>query len=194
MSSIGNNIRMLRTRQRQTLEEVARACGCTRSLLSKIENGKSTPPLATLMRIAAALGVKVAVLLAEDEGQGSAYVSAARITPEAMVRTEKGYSFYTFVPEIAGKMMQPFLFTARKGEVREHKLTHAGEEFVYMLEGRMSYRVGGIEYTLNTGDALYFDSGQTHSFTPLSDEVRYLGVFAESPVPAPQRVEQAPED
>jgi len=75
--------------------------------------------------------------------------------------------------------MQPFIFTARKNEVTPHSLSHGGQEYVYMLVGKMNYRVGDVTYTLGPGDSLYFDSLDAHEVIPLSDEVKYLAVFTE---------------
>ncbi|MEX2103980.1 MAG: cupin domain-containing protein, partial [Bacilli bacterium] len=96
------------------------------------------------------------------------------------IATNKGYSFYTFAPSFKEKLMQPFLFTAKKGEVKQHVLSHDGHEFVYMLEGEMKYKVGNIEYTMKPGDSIYFNSLEEHTLTPLSEEVKYIAVFADA--------------
>ena len=67
---LGKRIRKIRKRQGRTLEAIAKRCGCTRSLLSKIETGAANPPVATLTKIAGALGVPVSVFM-EDSGQQS---------------------------------------------------------------------------------------------------------------------------
>lgn len=179
--SLGLQIRKIRQMQNRTLQEIADRCGFTKSLISKIENDRTVPPVSTLMKISQALGVKVSVLLGEHEENNTVYVPAGEVVRDKMVKTSKGYSFYTVALERGGKLMQPFVFTARKGEIKEHKLSHRGEEFIYMLEGSMRYRVGNTEYLLNPGDCLYFDSLQEHELYPVSDEVKYLAVFSEYP-------------
>jgi len=176
--NIGNRIRYLRKSQRRTLQDIADMCGFTKSLLSKIENGKTTPPVATLMKIANSLGVKVSDLLDENFESGTVFTKHSDI-PEKMVETTQGYSFYTFAPAYKDKLMQPFLFKAKKGEVKHHTLSHSGQEFLYMLKGKMNYRIGQLEYTLHPGDSVYFDSLEEHMLIPISDEVWYLAVFAE---------------
>ena len=49
-----------------------------------------------------------------------------------------------------------------------------------MLEGEMKYKVGKIEYTLKPGDSIYFDSLEEHTLIPMSDEVTYIAVIADS--------------
>jgi transcriptional regulator with XRE-family HTH domain len=177
-ANLGARIRRLRRTQRRTLESVAGAAGFTRSLLSKIETGRCAPPVATLARLAAALGVSTADLLAEGHSGDAVLVRSGART---MTTTGKGYDFHAFAAARGDKLMQPFLFTARRGEIKPGGLSHRGEEFVYVLSGRMKYRVGGVEYSLAAGDALYFDAVDDHDLEPLTAEVKYLAVFVEGP-------------
>ena len=179
---LGKRIRLHRKRQNRTQEDIASRCGFTVSLLSKIENGQTSPPVATLMKIANALGLKVSDLL-EPEGQGGTVFHPASESHDAnrRISTDRGYEFFAFAASRGDKAMQPFLFVARKGDASADSLSHAGEEFVYVLEGEMRYRVGAVEYTLRPGDSLYFDSVEEHSLAAITDEVKYLAIFTEGP-------------
>jgi len=181
---IGPRIRKLRVRQGRTLAEIAKVCGFTRSLLSKIENGRTTPPIATLLKIADALGVKPAALLSESAASGPVYLSAAQASRSRRVTTEKGYTFLPFASGRGDKLMEPTLIELRKGKVSAGSLKHGGEEFLYVLEGEMRYRVGKVTYALGPGDTLYFDAEEAHDFEAVSKTVRYLCVFVQ---PAPGR-------
>ncbi|MFC5469201.1 helix-turn-helix domain-containing protein [Cohnella suwonensis] len=174
---LGLKIRKIRKEQHRNLDEIANLCGFTKSLLSKIENGKTVPPIGTLIKIADALGTKISVLL-DDHEQGGTVFTAKGAALEKLVKTQKGYSFAALAVERQDKLMQPFYFIARKGETPKRTVSHVGEEFIYVLEGSMTYKVGNVEYTLGPGDSLYFDSVEEHLFTPLSDEVRYMSVFS----------------
>ncbi len=66
---------------------------------------------------------------------------------------------------------------AKKGEVKEHRPNHEGEEFIYVLKGVMEFKVGNKTYELQKGDSLYFNSLENHGMMPVSDEVIYLDVF-----------------
>jgi len=175
-SEIGSRLRKLRLRQQLTLDEVAQRCGFTRSLLSKIETGKAIPPLATLDNIANHLGVRISHLLGDQPAHATVFTPAAALRGQ-LTRTEKGYSFFAFATQRAEKLMQPFLFEARRGQVKPQRLAHRGEEFVYVLAGRMRYRVGATDYTLGAGDSLYFDSETPHDLEALTATVRYLACF-----------------
>lgn len=180
---LGKTIKKIRIEQNRNLTEIAEMCGFSKSLLSKIENGKTVPPIATLMKIADALGTKVSVLLDDQQRSGTIYTTAETSTTK-LVKTDKGYSFFAFAVERGEKLMQPFLFVSKKNEQdSRHTFSHNGEEFIYILEGEMEYKVGNVEYTLKPGDSLYFDSVEKHSLSPLTDEVKYVAVFTQTKPP-----------
>lgn len=181
MDSIAPRIRALRRRQQRTLQDVADRCGFTASLLSKIESGKTNPPIATLTKIAAALGVALGDLVAAPDGAATAHTPAASLAKKPLTRTDKGYGFHLLAAGRPAKAMQPFIFVAERGQVQPGPLSHAGEEFVHVLSGRMRYRVGSTSYVLGPGDSLYFDALEEHDLEPLTAAVRYLAVLSESP-------------
>lgn len=189
MTALHSRIRTLRHRQKRTLKDVAEQCGFTESLLSKIESGKTTPPLATLSRIAAALGVSLGDLVDNSQPNTTALTLASATGTDTATRTGKGYGFHVLGAERPGKIMQPFLFVAERGGIRPGGLSHSGEEFIYVLEGRMQYRVGAVTYDLGPGDSLYFDAEEEHDFLPLTPEVRYLGIFTDRPPTLPAKTE-----
>ena len=174
--ALGPRLRRIRRQQGRTLEEIAQRCGCTRSLLSKIETGKSNPPIATLTRIAQALGRPVTDLLGDGPGEGAVFTPA---DGDALVRTDKGYHFRSLGGSAPGGRLQAYLFVARRGEVGGGALRHPGEEFIHVLSGSMRYRVGGRSFRLGPGDSLHFDADEDHDLDPISREVRYLAVFVD---------------
>jgi transcriptional regulator with XRE-family HTH domain len=176
---LSSRLRALRLRQQRTLKDVSRQCGFTISLLSKIESGKTTPPLATLAKIAAALGVRLGDLLDEGSQTDTVLVPARRLRQTKPTRTDKGYAFHHLASGRADQLMQPFYFIAEKGKVKPGGMAHRGEEFVYVLSGRMRYRVGETTHTLGPGDSLYFSSEEEHDLEPLTAQVRYLAIFTE---------------
>ena len=178
--ALGLRIQKMRKRQHRTLEAVAGECGFTKSLLSKIERGKTTPPVATLIKIASALGANVADLLSQDNLVSTAFTPASLLAEARLTRTEKGYLFHLFAGGRSEKLMQPFLFVAKKGQIRSGALSHRGEEFIYVLSGEMTFRVGHMDYRMQAGDSLYFDSEQEHDLRPISVSVTYLAIFSES--------------
>ena len=158
------------------MQEVADSCGLSKSMISKIENNKTIPSVATLVKIAQTLGTNISNLF-EHEGWTKAIVTTRKEAEEKLVTTEKGYSIFPYASAFHEKKMQPFLFVAKKGEVIPHQLSHEGEEFVFVVEGIMKMQVGETEYLLKAGDSLYFNSLQKHGVLPVSDEVVYIDIF-----------------
>lgn len=174
--NIGDRIKMLRITQNRTLQEIAEACDLSKSMISKIENNKTVPSVAALVKIAKALGTTISSLL-EQEGWVNAILTTRQKALDNVTATDKGYSIYPYASEYHEKKMQPFLFVAKKDEVVPHELSHEGEEFIYMIKGQMRMQVGDVFHKLNAGDSLYFNSALKHGITPLSEEVIYLDIF-----------------
>ena len=175
--NIGDRIKMLRISQKRTMEEIAKASDLSKSMISKIENNKTVPSVAALVKIAKTLGTNISSLL-EQGSFLNAIITTRQKALENLTSTDKGYSIYPFASGYHEKKMQPFLFVARKGEVIPHELSHEGEEFIYIIEGQMKMQVGEVQYVLNSGDSLYFNSVQRHGIMPVSEEVVYLDIFA----------------
>ncbi len=173
---LGTLIRKLRISQNRTIQEISDKCNLSKSMISKIETNKVFPSVATLIKLADALGTRVSALLEKNGNYGSILVSSGTSENETVL-TERGYNIFPFASEYHGKRMQPFLFVVRKGEVKEHHLSHVGEEFIYVIEGSMKFQVGDIDYHMNKGDALYFNALETHQIIPVSDTVKYINIF-----------------
>lgn len=173
---VGDKIKILRINQKRTLQEVANNCGLSKSMISKIENNKTVPSVATLVKIAQTLGTNISNLF-EQEGWSKAIVTTREEAEKKFVSTEKGYSIFPYASEFHQKKMQPFLFEAIKGKVIPHLLSHEGEEFVFIVEGTLKMQVGETEYLLQAGDSLYFNSLQKHGVIPVSDRVLYIDIF-----------------
>jgi transcriptional regulator with XRE-family HTH domain len=175
-SNIGARIKKLRISQKRTLQEIADSSELSKSMISKIENDKTIPSVATLVKIAKALSVSISNLL-EGDGSLSTILTTRQTAEDNLVLTDKGYAIYPYGSGFHEKKMQPFLFVAKKSEVVPHRLSHEGEEFIYVISGEMKMQVGEIEYHLREGDSLYFDTLQKHGIMPVSDTVTYLDIF-----------------
>lgn len=173
---IGGHIKHLRVQQRRTMLEIADLCGVSKSMISKIESNKAVPSVATLIKIAKALGTTLSALMEETNTLETVYTPAQTI-PDNYIDTGKGYSLYTFAAKFRNKKMQPVLFHARKDDRLPQDFMHEGEEFIYMISGEMYFQVGETAYHMKPGDSLYFCALQKHYATPISEEVTFLDMF-----------------
>jgi transcriptional regulator with XRE-family HTH domain len=178
IDKLGESIKRTRLEQKRTLQSIAEECGFSKSLLSKIENGKVSPPMTTLSKIAQALRIKMSTLLEQDDLTEAVFTSADDLAKGA-IKTTIGYSMLPFATDFKNKKMQPFIFIAEKGKVNMKESSHEGQELVYILEGSMEFKVGNTVYTLNEGDSLYFEAVLKHKINPTSDKLKYIDVFVE---------------
>ncbi len=174
--NIGGTVRRLRRDQHRTQQEIAGVCGFTKSLLSKIENNKVVPPVATLVKIAAALGVQVSVLIESNSDVDCVFTSRDEVEKNIAL-TGHGEWIYPFATERRSKKIQPCFLMVRKGELKLRRLAHEGEEFIYVVEGEMKLQVDDAEYRLGAGSSLYFNAASPHRAIPVSDVVRYIDIF-----------------
>lgn len=185
---LGPRIALMRRRASLTLEQLAEQTGFTKGYLSRIENARVMPPVATLARIASALGLGVAELLAPpppDDAGGR--IAFRRRQDQGVVRggEEFGYDYLPLAGGGHGMRMTTFLMVFPEAGGEDVRFHHAGEEFVYLLEGRLTFeiRVDGQAhfYVLEPGDSLYFDSRLPHQARSLKGASRALVVVAETP-------------
>lgn len=174
---IGDHIRLLRLQQNRTIAEIAQKCKFSKSLLSKIENGRVVPSVGALVKIASALGTSVSALI-ESSNDIKTVFTLKETSHKSMIRTEKGLYLYPFAVRHKDNKMQPFLHVLRRGEAKPQIDSHQGQEFIFVLKGVLKFRVGRVEYVLNEGDSVYFNSIEKHQGTPLTELVEYLDIFA----------------
>ena len=174
--AIGDRIRLLRLQQNRTMAEIAQKCQVSKSLISKIENGKVIPSVGALVKIAGALGAPVSALIESENNAHAVYTSKEK-SHKDMIRTERGLYLHPFATEHKNNKMQPFLHVVHKGEVLPRVDSHQGQEFIFVLKGILKFQVGNVEYILNEGDSIYFESIEKHKGMPISEIVEYLDIF-----------------
>jgi len=178
--SIGANIRRLRLARNQSLTDAATAASLTKSTLSKIETGQISAPISTMLRIADALKVPLAEFFTEQAGPRSfALTRKGAGVPIVRDGTQFGYSYEALALPMPNKRAEPFLLTIAPGDPKGH-FQHDGQEFIYMLSGRLEMTVGEEAMVLEPGDSLYFDPNLPHSSRALGkNEAKYLCVFVQ---------------
>ena len=155
---IASKIRKLRSDSGLTLTAAAEKADLNKATLSKIETGQISPPIATLLRIAKVLGVSITDFFVDDELQ-PAYVltrksQGSQVSQEG---SKLGYNYESLALEKNGKAAEPFLLTIAPADP-PGEFHHLGEEFIYMLSGRMEFTIDDEQLVLRPGDSLYFDS------------------------------------
>ncbi|MCG8512249.1 MAG: XRE family transcriptional regulator [Rhodospirillales bacterium] len=177
---LSQRIRKFRNRRGYTLEQVAEASGLTRSYLSKVENFRVTPSLATLSKLGEALGVTVAELV-EGLDSRPPLVVTRRNEYELVERDrpESRINYYALAQKRPHKLMEPFLLEVPPGTARSRKMSHQGEEFLFVVEGCVVYEHGDRNVILEVGDCLYDEGSVAHTINNPGDELaRVLCIYA----------------
>jgi len=164
---VGEKIKELREDQAMSLDEMARLSGLSSSVLSQIENHMVSPPLGTLIRLAKALKVPVGAFYGEEARDPFCLVRAdERKVVSRFASTEGlsyGYSYESLGFAKKDRRMEPFIVTLTKPEVPEvDPNQHAGEEFIYVLEGEVEIKLGEHTDVLKPGDSIYYDANIPH--------------------------------
>lgn len=167
-----------------TLDRLAAATGFTKSYLSKIENGLKVPPIASLAGISQALDADIASFFQADGNAGATDtdlgVSCVRASERQVVvrgGTSFGYDYESLAHKKLRKRMEPFVLTFPSHISKEVFFEHEGEEFIFVLSGRVEFEVGKRKFVLETGDSLYVDSLLPHRGRSLGDEAKALVVI-----------------
>jgi transcriptional regulator with XRE-family HTH domain len=181
--SLGNRLRELRRQQGLSLRALAEKSGLSANTLSLIENGKTSPSVATLQQIALALNIPITAFF------------EVQVNRDPVIFTQKGARtaspFAHGVLEemgsgVGNEGLQPFAVTFNPhADSGPQPLSHEGSEFIFCLSGRVIYNVLGQEYTLEPGDSLLFSSKMPHTwYNPLdtnSEVIIVLSTIDDSP-------------
>ena len=169
VSEIGAKVARARSERGWSLAQLAQRSGLSPAAVHKIEKSGMTPTIASLMKIAAALGKSVAHFVDEPETPD---VMVVRNDERARVYTSKqgldlrnlSGRYGSFAMAGAEAVVEP---QANSGPT---PMRHPGEELVIVLEGRMEFTVGGEPHELASGDSIHFRTVRPHSWRNPGDE------------------------
>ena len=184
---LGEHLKALRAARGMTLERLALATGLTKSYLSKIQNSRKLPPIATLSRIAQALGTGIGSFFGDilEAREGASIVRKDERLPVVRGGTAFGYDYVSLAHKRLSKSMEPFVFTFPSKIDRHVFFDHGGEEFVFILSGKVVFQVGDERWTLTEGDSIYFDAAIPHrGWSVGRDDARALVVVHATERPA----------
>jgi transcriptional regulator with XRE-family HTH domain len=178
--AIGRQVRRFRKQLDMSVADLCSATGLSQGMVSKIENGNTSPSLATLSALSAALNVPVTALFrAYEEQRDAVFVRAGEGLAIDRRGTRAGHQYQLLGHSLHGEVsVEPYLITLEEGSEVFPLFQHAGIEFIHMLAGSMAYRHGSSTYELKPGDSLFFDADVTHGPDELVNlPVRFISVM-----------------
>lgn len=160
---LGARIRALRLARGDTLRKLAAEAGVTESFLSQVERGVASPSIASVQRIARALGQSIAELFAADERAGS----LVRVGERRRIVYQGLGAVDEFLTSATDGRLQVIMSTIEPGGgTGDEPYTHeSDEEVVIVLEGSLDLWVGPEHYRLDAGDAVTHSSRVPHRNT-----------------------------
>jgi transcriptional regulator with XRE-family HTH domain len=165
-TSVGQRMRIVRQEKGLTTEDVGQRTGLSPTYVDKIEADELSPPLGVLIRIAKALDMRL-----------GRFISTGEVKPFTVVRKHErrivsrytsaqgdqyGYTYESLAPDKKDRHMEPFMITLVPSGAKKELSTHAGQEFIYVLEGAMEVILEEHKDVLHAGDSIYYDSSVPH--------------------------------
>jgi len=172
--SIGTKLATLREAHGLSQEELAERAGCDLKTVVQIEDASVVPSLAPLIGLTRALGVRLGTLLDDDKGLGPVLTRTGDLKKNSHVisletGTEEAPSdYFSLADGKVSRHMDPFVIDIAPAQTRE-LTTHEGEEFIYMLDGKLEIEYGKDTFVLEPGDSIYYDSVIPHQVRCVSE-------------------------
>ena len=155
---VGPRLRELRRRRGLSLKAAGERAGISASFLSSVERGTADGSLATLQRLTHAYGVTMLDLF-----QPAIRMGRRLRPPERPILEIEGAGVRIEQLAVGSATLEPQLFVLAPGASSDGRYSHAGEEFLFVLDGDVTFWVGDREhYRLRAGDALTFPSTLPH--------------------------------
>jgi transcriptional regulator with XRE-family HTH domain len=170
---IGQKLRQLRLRKKIALVDLGKHTGLSASMLSQLENGKLIPTLPTLARIAMVFDVGLEFFFSDKRAKRVFSITRAEDRmrfPELPESPVPGYYFevlaYGAMERALSAYWAEFPNGGSKGTGQHF---HDGAEFLHVVSGSLSIKYQSEEHILGTGDSVYFDASEPHSYQGISD-------------------------
>lgn len=159
LDSFGVRLRELRLQRGWTLQQLAEQSGLSKTFISRLESGSRQASIAAVLTLARVFGVSLASMFESQVATEPCLIVRAS---EAVSKSANGLTYTPLSNAERFFNLQPIRLSvspSRKGSEHFH---HDGEEWIYLLSGRLTLSLAGKTYDLQPGDAAHFDSRLPH--------------------------------
>jgi transcriptional regulator with XRE-family HTH domain len=181
LRAIGTAIRAARRRAGMPMTVLAERAGVSQPYLSQLENGRNNPSIQTLYRIANALDLSPQDLLPSDHS--AVVVARAGSAPGAAVEDRPDAALARVLVGAPSKLIHAQEVTVAPGDFLGEFFEHDGEEFVYLLSGKLAIELGAARAEhLAAGDSIWYPATTPHRWRTVgTDTARILVMSAAIP-------------
>ncbi|MDO6584724.1 XRE family transcriptional regulator [Salipiger sp. 1_MG-2023] len=180
---LGRVIRHTRQQLKLTLADLASVAQVSVAMLSRLETGQTSASLDVLIRIGGALGIELSELfrLAETRPGAAQQMKAADQPEVVRTGTRHGHAYRLLSGQFGGRrLFESYLIDMKDDAAPYARFQHPGQEFLYMLTGRMRYRSGDELFVMEPGDSLTFLAEVVHGVEEMLDpHVQFISVLVE---------------
>ncbi len=170
LPAVGVNVHKERRRQQLSLDALAAGSGVSKAMLSQIESGKVNPTVATMWKIAYALGVDFELLLKGEGGKIKKFEVNRADSITSFSTDRSGTVFKVLSPISMAEELEFYLVTLEPGSIhRSQPHTDGTEEFITVLSGDVRISAGRNSAELHRGDFIHYQSDIEHSIENISD-------------------------
>jgi len=187
-NKIGKKIKDFRELRQITRDDLALRANLDPSQLELIEEKGVLPSLGHLIRIARAFDVRIGTFLDDQEKIGPAVVrkgeeQAAYSFSTKEEKAREHLNFFSLAQAKAGRHMEPFIVEIEPTSESDYKLSsHEGEEFIFVMQGKVEINYGKEVYLLEEGDSIYLDSVVSHNVHAGDDQAAKLLAVVYTPI------------
>lgn len=179
LANIAARIRELREISGISAENAAREINLPLDSYQQYEQGETDIPIGILYQLAQLFNVELTSLLTGEEPRLHIYTIVRKHTGIAVERRQ-GYSHHSLASNFAHKKAEPFLVTVQPAPADAIPPTnsHPGQEFDYLIQGKLKIIIGAHELILEAGDSIYFDASYSHGMVAIGDEpAQFLAII-----------------
>lgn len=155
---LGKKIKRMRNQKGLTQSELADRCELTKGYISQLENDLNSPSIATLTDILSALGSNLSEFFQEESEEKVVFSK-----DEFIEKDSDGVLWNWLIPNAQKNMMEPVLVELAEGASTSGDIPHEGEEFGFVLEGKIAIELGNKRHLCKKGEAFYYPANKPHA-------------------------------
>ena len=177
IKQIAERLKGLRESLDLSVEEMAQQMNKPSTDIQMYELGEVDIPMSFLFDVSQKFGVDTSTLISGEEPRMDSYF-LTRYGKGTSIERNKAYKYQALACGYKHPKAEPLEVTVEPSEQSIHLNSHEGEEFNYVLEGRLLFQINDRELILNPGDSIYFDSSNLHGMKALDNKrVKFLAII-----------------